>query len=284
MLAGANGRAGGDALRPHGGGEPSGARRMNGRPTPGCGRTLAGYCVHLLTASGIVLALLAALEVMHDRPDPRRVFLWLALAILIDAVDGPLARAADVKHTAAAIDGRTIDDIVDYITYTFIPLLLVLRLDWALGPPALVHAVIAAAMIASLLGFAHRASKDERGGFFRGFPSYWNLAAYYFGLWAAYFGDAGRLGVLMVLVALLILTVLPVRFVYPNLAPRPWRRPLLIAALLWGGFLMAMLPWYPSPANPGGAIPAPAMWCSLAYPALYVLASVHLDRRARRGG
>lgn len=237
--------------------------------------------MHALTASGIVLALLATLEIAAPLPDPRWVLLWLGLAVVIDAADGPLARAVDIERSAPAIDGRTIDDIIDYLTFTFIPLLLVLRMSWAMEPDWLAFAAVAFAMAASLFGFAHRMAKDERAGFFRGFPSYWNLMAYYFGLWVAYYGAAGRVAVTVLLVGLAVLTLTPLRFVYPNMAPQRWKTPLLLGGAAWGVVLVAALPWYPNPHDPEGSIPSWLMWSSLVYPAVYVAASLHLDRRAR---
>jgi phosphatidylcholine synthase len=239
------------------------------------------YGVHALTASGIFLALLAVSEATSDAPDPRWVFLWLGLAILLDAADGPLARAAHVKRNAPSIDGRTIDDLVDYLTYTFIPLLLVLRMGWLAGPDWLSFAAVGLAMFTSLLGFAHRLAKDEQAGFFRGFPSYWNLMAYYFGLWATYYGTPGSIAVTASLVLLSVLTLLPVRFMYLNLAPRPWKAPMMAGALVWGLLLVAALPWYPHPEDPDGAIPEALMWASLAYPVVYAIASLRVDARLR---
>jgi phosphatidylcholine synthase len=76
-------------------------------------------------------------------------------------------------------------------------------------------------------------------------------------------------------VALSALTVLPVRFIYPNLAPPPWRVPLLAGGLLWIVMLAAMLPSYPDP-------PRPLFWTSLVYPVSYLLLSLVLDARTRR--
>src|SRR5688572_10719513 len=82
------------------------------------------YSVHLYTASGLVFAFLAMSEVCGRdiAPRPQRVFFWLLASLLIDATDGPLARAWNVKSYAPRIDGRKIDDLVDYLTFTFIPL------------------------------------------------------------------------------------------------------------------------------------------------------------------
>ena len=231
-------------------------------------RRLRAWSVHVLTASGITFDLLAVRELLRPDPDPRRVFLLLLVPVIIDGIDGPLARRWDVKTWAAAVDGRTIDDIVDFLTFTFVPLVMVWRMGWLPEPGAL---FVLAGLVASLLGFAHSEAKQEADGFFRGFPSYWNAYAFYAGLWAAAQGVIGNAIALLVLAAL---TVAPVRFLYPNLAPRPWRLPLLAGAAVWTALLLAMLPSYPRP-------PAALVWASLAYPIFYVVLSVVLDRRVR---
>ncbi len=224
------------------------------------------YAVHLYTASGVVLAFLAAAEIGSERTSPERVLLLLAGAVLIDASDGPLARRFEVKRHASAIDGRTIDDIVDYLTYTFLPLLLVWRMGWLPDPAAL---WVIPALLASLFGFSNVAAKDEERGFFLGFPSYWNVVALYAGVWHALYGPwVNALAIL----ALAALTLAPVRFVYPNLAPRPWKLPLVLGALAWLLVLLAMLADYPR-------TPAWLMGVSLAYPVFYTLVSVRVTRR-----
>lgn len=226
------------------------------------------YSVHVYTASGVVFAFLAAAEMGRPEPDPRWVFLWIIIAVLIDATDGPLARVWQVKKRAPRIDGRTIDDIVDYLTFTFLPLLLVWRMGW-LPDPALLW--ITPALVASLMGFANTAAKDEGNGFFLGFPSYWNLVVFYMGVWFHLYGAWVNAAVML---GLALLTVLPVRFIYPNLAPRLWRIPVLGGAFLWLLLLLALLPGYPD-------VPEWLMWLSLAYPLFYTALSLHLARRAR---
>jgi phosphatidylcholine synthase len=228
-----------------------------------------GYCVHLFTASGVVFAFLAAAEVCKASPDPRLVFLYLAIQCLIDAADGPMARAVHIKRSAPRIDGRTIDDIVDYLTYTFIPLLLIWRVGWVPQPAGL---FVAPAMVASLFGFSNVAAKDEQGGFFLGFPSYWNIVAVYAGVWFHLFGPwVGA----TVIIALTILTVLPVRFIYPNLAPRPWKMPVMRGALIWTALLGWMI-WR------NMHVETWVMWVSLIYPMFYVIASLALDKKTDR--
>jgi phosphatidylcholine synthase len=227
------------------------------------GRRLGAAFVHVYTASGVLLAFAAAIEICSAAPDPRLVFLYLAAAVLVDATDGPLARRMEVKRWLPGIEGRTIDDIVDYLTFTFVPLLLVWRMGW-LPAPSVVW--LAPAMVASLFGFANTAAKDEAGGFFLGFPSYWNVVAFYAGFVYHLYGPWVNAVVLVVLAAL---TVLPLRFLYPNLAPRPWRTPLILGALVWLGMMLWLLVDYPR-------APAELVWLSLLYPTFYLWLSYHL--------
>ena len=226
----------------------------------------AAWAVHLYTASGLIFALLAAIEMCVPEPDARRVFLWLFIAVFVDATDGPLARGVGVKAVLPQIDGRKIDDIVDYLTFTFLPLLLIARMGWVPQPVLL---FVVPAMIASVLGFANTGAKDEAGGFFLGFPSYWNIVAVYAGIVAHFVGTWPN-GILLLVLA--VMTVLPVGFIYPNLAPRPWKAPIMIGALVWGALVLAMLPRYPAP-------PLWLVWLSLIYPLFYTAVSWTLYSR-----
>lgn len=240
-------------------------------PPPTLADRQRAYAVHLFTASGIACAFFAIVEIASPDCDPKIVFILLALQVLIDAIDGPFARAFEVKRMCPQIDGRTIDDLVDYNTYTLVPLLLVHRMDWLPGPDA---AWLVPAAIASLFGFANRGAKDEANGFFLGFPSYWNIVVLYVGAWFA-MGWSPWIGAIVV-TSCTLLTVLPVRFIYPNLAPHPWRWPTLIGAIIWTALLAWIVAWYDRP------VPLWLMAVSLIYPIAYVALSLYLDRRLRR--
>ncbi|HEU0015433.1 MAG TPA: hypothetical protein VFQ45_17215 [Longimicrobium sp.] len=246
---------------------------MSAAPPPESAPTASqrarGYAVHAYTASGVALAFLAAAEIARPAPDPRTVFLLLAGALLIDASDGPLARGWHVKRWAPGIDGRTIDDIVDYLTFTFLPLLLVWRMGWVPDPAA---AWVIPALVASLFGFANVRAKDEAGGFFLGFPSYWNGIALFAGVWHHLYGPWVNAAVIAVLT---VLTVVPVGFLYPNLAPRPWKWPVMAGAFAELLLMLYMLRDYPR-------VPEWMMWLSLVYPVFYMALSFALYARYRR--
>jgi phosphatidylcholine synthase len=108
---------------------------------------------------------------------------------------------------------------------------------------------IAPALVASLFGFANTGAKDETGGFFLGFPSYWNVVAFYAGFAHRLYGPWVNAAILLILA---VLTVLPVRFLYPNLTPRPWRAPVIVGGVAWLGMVLWLLPDYPGAPAPLG--------------------------------
>jgi phosphatidylcholine synthase len=216
--------------------------------------------VHLFTASGIIPAALAMSELTKPECNPRFVFVCLLIATLIDAFDGPLARKLNVKRNAPQIDGRTIDDLLDYLTFAFIPLMLIWRMEWL---PTGTGPTVILAMGASLMGFAHVQAKDEQRGMFRGFPSYWNAFAFYAGIFSTMISP--WLTAIMMW-ALTVLTVSPVWVLYPNLAPRTWRRSIILGTMIWGAIMFAMLWSYPQP-------PIWLLIVSLLHPIYYLYAS-----------
>jgi len=227
---------------------------------------LRALAVHLYTASGLLMAALATRAILDDRF--QAALAWLVAACVVDATDGTLARRYRVKKVLPGIDGRRMDDIIDYLTYTFLPLVLMAKAGW-LPEPAFLWVSIP--MIASVFAFANVGAKEEEGGFFVGFPSYWNALAIY-----ALVGlkDLGSVVLLSVVLALSLLSVLPVRFVYPSLAPR-WRGFFLLGGAAWGILLLLLLFLYP-------AAPPALVLVSLLYPAAYFVLSIYLDVKSRR--
>ncbi|MAA74419.1 MAG: phosphatidylcholine synthase [Salinisphaeraceae bacterium] len=234
------------------------------QPPPTTAERVRAYAVHVLTASGIIFVFLAATEVAAIQPNTGLLFFWLAMALVVDAVDGPLARRWRVGQLATRLDGRTLDDIVDYLSFSFIPLLLIWKMQWA-GDWSTPLAV--GAMLVSLLGFANIHAKQDAAGFFSGFPSYWNLTAYFAGLFHETYGS--DIVVIMMLV-FMALTLLPVRFIYPNKIRAPFRMPLIAGGGIWLLFLLATLPAYPD-------LPGWAVWIALSYPIAYLALSAVLD-------
>lgn len=137
-------------------------------------RRAAGFSVHVFTASGGAVALLA-LYAAIDR-DFSACFAWLGLALFIDGIDGTLARAAKVTETAARIDGVVLDLVVDFLTYVLVPVIALWRSD--LMPERVSFWLGLVVTLASTLYFADAAMKT-RDYWFRGFPALWNVAVLY---------------------------------------------------------------------------------------------------------
>jgi phosphatidylcholine synthase len=190
--------------------------------------------VHLLTALGAVLGLLA----IHytSLGDIRAAFMVMASATVIDSADGPLARALRVSERAPALDGALLDNIVDYLTYVIAPLYLMLHVGiLARGWPGIV--IASAVCLASAYGFCHVEAKQAH---FRGFPSYWNLVAFY--LFCLHLRPAINMAIVGVLTALV---PIPIRYIYPNrtVALRPVT---LTLSAMWAIVTLSMVPQLPA--------------------------------------
>ncbi len=188
---------------------------------------LRAFVIHIFTACGAALAFLAL--ILATGGHWAAMFFCLGLALIVDAADGPLARACQVKEVLPRWSGETLDLVVDFVTYVFVPAFAIAAsgyLPQLLAIPAGIVVVITGALY-----FADREMKTD-DNYFRGFPGVWNLAAFYLFLleppaWAAAAG----------VLALALLTFAPIRFVHP-LRVRQLR--LLNIALLaaWGALAL----------------------------------------------
>ena len=198
---------------------------------------LGAASVHLLTASGAVLALLA-LRAVHDG-DWQMMFVWLGAALIVDAVDGPLARLLAVKTVLPRFSGERLDLIVDYLTYVAVPAYALTEAP--LLPEEARLPAAAAILLASLFHVADRNSKTEEG-YFVGFPAIWNIVLLYL------FVLGLSPGVSLAIVAIFVLlTFVPVLAVHPFRVAR--LRPLtcLVTALWAGAAIAAIANPFPSP-------------------------------------
>ena len=134
------------------------------------------WLVHLYTAMGLMCAAgMAVLIVRGGDASFRGAFLLMMVATAIDATDGWLARKARVKEVLPGFDGAALDNLIDFQTYTTLPLLLIWRAG--LMPGALAWLLLFP-LLASAYGFSQTEAKTD-DGFFLGFPSYWNIVAFY---------------------------------------------------------------------------------------------------------
>ena len=234
------------------------------RPSTPAAKALA-WGVHAFTASGAVLALLALLSI-EERNFGLALLLLLA-ALVVDGVDGSLARIAHVKRHAPRIDGETLDLIVDYLNYVFIPTLFIIRAG--LVPAALALWLGAAIQLSSLYLFTRRDLKTE-DNYFRGFPALWNVVALYL-----YVTQPGPVTGAVTVAAFAALTFAPVHFVHPFRVRDYQPMPPVLAAL-WTFATVALL-W------PGWSQDARQAWLAISLASGAALLGLGLLRTLRGG-
>lgn len=220
------------------------------------------WLAHLYTSLGLICAFLALLALADDRP--LAVFFWLVVAFAVDASDGALARWFRVDLHTPGFSGRKLDDITDYLNYTFVPICFIYQ-QGLLAEPWL--PVLFFTLIASAYGFCSDSAKTA-DGFFTGFPSYWNVVAFYLYFLTVPQWLAGSLVTLLTL-----MTFWPVGYLYPTKNPRA-RWISIGGGALWG---VLCLWWVLSPE------PTSRTWLyvSLVYPAWYMGYSFYLHLRLR---
>ena len=135
---------------------------------------IAAFGVHIFTAIGAGIALIAMMEAVREHW--ANMFGWLGVALIIDAIDGPLARRLDVVRLQPNWSGEVLDLVVDFVTYVFVPAYAITasKLLLPLAAPLLGIGVV----VSGALYFADRRMKSS-DNHFRGFPALWNAAAFY---------------------------------------------------------------------------------------------------------
>jgi phosphatidylcholine synthase len=224
---------------------------MAGRKAP----PYTAWLVHLYTASSAVIAFLATRAIFEYRF--RDAFFWLAAALVIDCSDGVLARAADVKGRLSWFNGAKLDDIVDYLTYVFVPAVFIWRS--LLVPDTWAVPVASAVLLSSAYGFNQDAAKTS-DHFFTGFPSYWNIVVFYL-----FVMRGPQMVNAIVLLALAVMVFVPIRYLYPSRTPH-WRAATVVLGIAWGMTLLVMV-WQLPVVSPV------LLWGSLIFPIYYVVLS-----------
>lgn len=163
------------------------------------------FSVHLLTASGSFLAFLSL--VAASEQNWPAMFWWLGLALLVDGIDGPIARRLQVKEVLPSWSGEMLDNIIDYVTYVLIPAF-ALYLSGFMGP-GLSFLSAAIIVITSAIYYADTGMKTEEN-FFKGFPVVWNMLVF-----ALFVVQPGELVAFSIVLAAAVLTFAPVHFLHP---------------------------------------------------------------------
>jgi phosphatidylcholine synthase len=224
----------------------------------------SAWLVHLYTASGAVAGFFGVTAVFAGRY--REAFLWMVGATIVDATDGLLARGAKVEQRLPAVDGRRLDDIVDYVTFVFLPVAFLYHSGSL--PPGWGWLVASAVLASSAIGFAATDAKTD-DHYFTGFPSYWNIVALYLHVMEVSPVTNG-----LVLLTLSAMVFWRVRYVYPTRTPL-LRRTTLVLGTAWGIMVLAMVLALPN-------VPPLLLIGSLFFPVYYTGLSIAVNAGAGR--
>jgi phosphatidylcholine synthase len=224
----------------------------------------SAWLVHTYTATSAIWAFLAMQAATLG--NLRAAFLWLFVAVLVDSTDGLLARAARVRERLPHFSGSKLDDIVDYLTFVFVPALIVWRADVVTGAWTL--PVVCAILLSSLFGFVSADAKTE-DQFFTGFPSYWNIVVLY--LVVLELPSPYNAAILIVLSGLVFVRI---GYVYPT-RTQAARSVTLALGVVWGFAMLLLILQLPNPRKS-------LAWISLLFPVYYTCLSIALHARRSR--
>lgn len=229
-------------------------------------KVILGWLVHLYTATGVVVNFY---NIYYSFIAGRDFHLFCRLnwlAIFIDATDGTLARAVDIKKTIPSYDGALLDNIIDFITFSVLPSLSVIHFD--IVPEPYSHLLSICILISSCYAFCQTLAKTDSA--FVGFPSYWNIVVFYM----YYLKLSTGTSIATVLVCT-ITSFVPVHFIYPT-RTKEYQATTLVGAYIWGAAMLfvAMFPDNQHVQN--------ILYVSLLYVVYYIAMSLHLDRKRRK--
>ena len=196
---------------------------------------IRAWCVHLFTMSGAVCGFMALTNIVQN--DPKDAIWWLILALIIDGVDGTLARKYEVTEHLPNVDGVTIDNIVDYLTYVVVPAFYVW---WIVELPAGWSIPAAAAILMTSQYHFSDLRHKTHDNYFRGFPALWNLVVFGF-----YIFEPQPWTAVLFIAGFAIATFIPFKFVHPFRVEQLRRTNLVVSAL---GSIALIVAVYTSPA------------------------------------
>lgn len=189
---------------------------------------LAAFFVHVFTALGVIFGFQALIDAAAHRWEA--AFAWLGAALLVDGLDGPLARHIGVSKKLPRFSGEQLDLIIDYLTYVVVPAYIIYEAE--LVPTHLTAIAATIILLSSLFHFIDRESKTE-DGFFVGFPAIWNIVALYFFIFSPSQGAA-----FLFLMTLAFLTFIPFKWIHP-IRVRSWRPITFAVMAVWMAALIA---------------------------------------------
>ena len=184
--------------------------------------TLLAWSVHLFTCSGLIAGFLSLICIFKN--DQTSAFLLLGLALLIDAVDGTLARKFKVSVFAKNIDGKMLDSVIDFFNYIIIPSIMIYWFKIVPTPFEIV--VPSIILIISAISYSNN-NLMTSDNFYKGFPCIWNILVFYL-----YLFDLSQTYNLFLISACILLKFIPIKFIHP-LGASKYRRYSAIFMILW---------------------------------------------------
>ena len=232
-------------------------------------RIFAAWFVHFYTALGLPLLFFASIELLENYSSPEKdasmFFFWIWVAVFVDSTDGFMARAVDVKTVLPYFSGRRLDDLVDFISFAFLPGVAFAVFD--LFPQGW-EAFAVLPIMASGYGFCQEKAKTDDA--FVGFPSYWNIVLLYL-----YVFQTNPWFNLALIGLLCVMVFVPIHYLYPTRTKM--LRPLTLGlGTLWGFAITAISLWPVAPWT------LTVTWISLAFPVYYVALSIIHHIRVHR--
>ena len=190
---------------------------------PSLGRVIAAWGVHAFTISGLVWATLALFAILNNNIP--MMWLWLVIALVVDGVDGTLARKVGVRDAIPWFDGGVVDNLVDYLTWTFLPaLFMALHLPFGSQPVPVVMMIVI--IVSSLFCYANDGEKSN-DNYFVGFPAAWNCVAI-----VMYVLQTPAWVNITATIILAILTLVPLHYTHPARVKR-FQIPNIVGAAAW---------------------------------------------------
>jgi phosphatidylcholine synthase len=217
--------------------------------------------LHVFTASGAVVGLLALQAVIDGRV--RDALVWLVVALLLDGLDGPIARKLDVVLHAPRLDGQMLDLVVDYVTYVVVPVVFLWNLE--LLPKNLEFLIGGSILLLSAIWFA-RIDQKTSDSWFSGFPAVWNLVVHTFILLGS-----SQLEIAIFSIILLILQMTSIKFIHPVRVKA--LRPLTITITTLYFLAIAYFSWT-YPGLEGESIPLIGKVILLGFPVYVILLAI----------
>ena len=163
------------------------------------------YLVHLFTASGLIPIMLSVDAIWQG--EARLALIWLGVAMMIDGLDGPLARRYQVAVHTPHIDGPVLDHVIDFTGYCFLPALMIYHFN--LVPTGFAVIATSYLLMTALYTFANRQAKTDENDF-RGFPALWNIVVFYMIVF-----ESGQMLNLAAIAFFGAMTFAPTRFIHP---------------------------------------------------------------------